>query len=98
MDTLSSRELYTKLIDMIGAGQAREVRRFLVDHLSEFPEDVQGQIALGFFDEGLGRVVAEKKLLAEFQEDTAQFMTHMDRLRRMLEDKKKLLELENKVK
>ena len=89
---------HSELLDILKKGDEQEARKFLTDHFAEFPEDLQGEIATGFFEEGLGRVATEKKLLGEFQDNTSQFMAHMDRLARILEDKKKLLELEEKIK
>lgn len=89
--------LYNQFLDLLKRGTEQEARRFLIDHFSDFPKDVQGEITAAFFQEGLDRLATEKKLIGEFQDETIQFMHAMDRLKRIVEDKKKLLELEEKI-
>lgn len=91
-------ELYNEFTDFVAKGDEAGARKFLVSRFRDFPDSVQAEITLAFFEEGLERAAGEKNLEGEFRKDATTLMLRMERLRRTLEDKKKLLELEGKMK
>ena len=98
MDTAQLDTLSLQLADTMENGTEAGARQFLTSHFSEFPEDMQGEILRGFLMEGVEQALHSDAVISEAREDASDLLMRMDRLRRMLEDKKKLLELEDKMK
>lgn len=88
--------LYNQFRNLTETGTEEEARKFLTDHFTEFPEDLRSEIAFAFFEEGLGKVASETKTLTEFQTQTADDLNTLEKLKRRLEDRLRVMELEQK--
>ena len=82
--------------EALGRG-APEGRAYLVDHVKEFPEDLQEEVIYAFFVEGLDQMIDEQTAVNEFQEEAVQEMKQLERLKGKIEDKIKMKELEGKL-
>ncbi len=69
MTTPLDPKLYNDLQQVIAGGNEEAIKKFVMDHITEFPEDVQGKLMLGFFEEGLNKANDDKKLVNDFQND-----------------------------
>ncbi len=61
------KKLYEEFRQVVLRGAEDEAKKFLADHLKEFPEKMQGEILLAFFEEGLSKTLEDKKAIADFQ-------------------------------
>ena len=62
------KKLFDDLRGVFENGSEEEVRAFLVDHISAFPDDIKDEIVFAFFEEGLDKAIEEKGKLVEFEE------------------------------
>lgn len=60
-------ELYSEFQKIVASGDEATARKFLTDHMTEFPEDIQGKIALAFLEEGLQKRNDDAKRIVKFQ-------------------------------
>ncbi len=60
-------QLYEEFRQVVLRGAEDEAKKFLADHLKEFPEKMQGEILLAFFEEGLSKTLEDKKAILDFQ-------------------------------
>jgi hypothetical protein len=98
MAAKSFNELYADFQKIAVNGTEEETRQFLIDHLNEFPEDVRDQIIFAFFEEGLQNTVEAQDLIADFQQAGLETVQVLEKIKRMLEDKKRELELKESLK
>ena len=90
-------KFYDEFSRLLAGGDEVGLRQFLVDNFRDFPEEIQTHIVLSFFEEGLNKTAEDNALVGEFRKDTRDLFTGMEQLKRMLEDKKRLLELQEKI-
>ncbi|MEK7099463.1 MAG: hypothetical protein AAB916_03005 [Patescibacteria group bacterium] len=92
------RDLYRQFTDVLQNGTEQDARKFLVDHFSELPEEVQEAVAFQFFREGLAQAAAHQDGIAELRKEGINAMGRLKEAKRILEDKLKLMELEGNIK
>ena len=61
-------DIYNQFVEVLNEGDEGKARQFLVDKFAEFPEEVQGEILTGFFEEALDRTSADENLVAQLDE------------------------------
>ena len=91
--TTQLTELYTKLNALIETGDETAVRRFLIDHLKEFPEDLQKRIIFETFAEALDKKVEIETNIAQIKEEGVQAIKEIEKVEGKLKDQQKLAEL-----
>ena len=91
--TTQLTELYTKLNALIETGDETAVRRFLIDHLKEFPEDLQKRIIFETFAEALYKKVEIETNIAQIKEEGVQAIKEIEKVEGKLKDQQKLAEL-----
>jgi hypothetical protein len=89
--------LRKEFLAIVDRGDERAAREFLVTHLKEFPRDTQDAIIMAFVEEALGKGAEEAKLIADFQKQGLEAIDDLEKSKRELEDKKKMLELKESV-
>ena len=89
-------ELYRQLAEIFQKGDEPSVRQFLIDHIKEFPEDIQESILMLFFEEALGRANAQLDII-DMQKQGLERLDFLKKTESMLQDKLKVLELEKKM-
>lgn len=97
MVTANFIKLYDEFRELTEKGDETNARQFLIDHFAEFPEDVQGDIVVAFFEEAITDTSKETEALDKIREDTLEEVKAMEKLKRVLEDRLKVLELESKI-
>ena len=98
MNNESLLQLYRDLNERFSSGSEEEARQFLSDHFREFPKDLQDSILLAVFDEALTKATDEQAVVTGLKEDAFADLGQISKLRQMLDDKLKLLDLEEKMK
>lgn len=92
------RDLYRQFTDILQNGTEEDARNFLVNHFSELPEELQGEVAFQFFREGLAQTADDQSAVATLQEEGMDALGRLMQAKRILEDKLKLMELEGEMK
>jgi hypothetical protein len=93
MTTFIPENLRKEFSAIMGRGDEKSAREFLVSHLKEFPQETQDTIIMAFVEEALGKSAEESKLIADFQKQGLEAMDELEKSKQELEDKKKMLEL-----
>ncbi len=78
MTTPLNPKLYNDLQQVIAAGNETEIKKFVMDHITELPEDVQGKLLLGFFQEGIEKANNDKQLVSDFQNDCVKIIRELE--------------------
>ena len=90
--------LCSQFLDIARNGAEEDAKAFLTAHFSEFPEDIQGEILVWFFEEGTAVALRAETVAGQIRDESGELVSRLERMTRVMEDKKKLLELEEKVK
>ena len=90
--------LYAQFMEIMNKGTEEEARTFLMEHMNELPEDVRQGVILTFFEEGLKEAAANNAAVEEFQKEGIEAVQELETGKRILDDKLKVLELQEKMK
>ena len=90
--------LYAQFMEIVNKGTEEEARTFLREHMNELPEDVRKGVMLAFFEEGMKEAAANSTVIKEFQQEGIEIMQELETGKRIIDDKLKVLELEEKMK
>lgn len=91
------KELYDKFREVMINGDEQEARNFLVSHLKEFPQEIQDEIVLAFFQEGLEKAAEEAQLLRDFQVQALEEVKEIEQIRGEVKDKLDLLKIKEEI-
>ena len=91
-----STTLYQQFADILEGGDEPVARKFLVDHIKEFPEDVQASIMMLFFEEALSHANAELDIM-DMQKQGLERLDFLKKTESVLQDKLKTLKLEKQL-
>jgi len=97
MDYVSDA-LMKEFSEVVARGNEEDARRFLVDNLKKFPQDVQDKIITAFFEEALSKKANGLRAVADFQKEGLKAVNDLEQGKRKLEDKQKLLDLKESIK
>jgi len=87
-DTFS--DLYNEFSVYIDKNDEQGARKFLIDNLPKFPEEVQDKLTFAFFEEALMDKTKGIKDIAEMQKDGLEAINQIDKAKKILEEKKKI--------
>lgn len=90
-------DLYNQFLVYADKGDESGARKFLIDNLLKFPEDVQDKITFAFFEEALLDEAKKIKDVSEMQEQGLKAISQIDKARKILEDKVKIRDLRSKL-
>lgn len=76
-------ELYNKFTELLKTGSEADARKFLVDNLTSFPEELQEQIIMAFFEEA----IASKAAISKMQHDGIGAMKDLEKEQKDLNDR-----------
>jgi len=85
--------IYENFFKILSEGREEEVRNFLIENFDKFPEDIKRDIIGIFFEEAVDLAYAEIELKKRLLETTKE----LERTLRLLEDKKRELELKREL-
>ncbi|KKR62133.1 hypothetical protein A2643_02095 [Candidatus Nomurabacteria bacterium RIFCSPHIGHO2_01_FULL_39_220] len=89
--------LYNEFLAYADKGDESGARKFLVDNLTKFPQEVQDKLIFAFFEEALMDETKGMKEIAEIQKQGLAAMSQIDKAKRILEDKIKEKDLRDKL-
>lgn len=89
--------LYHQFNEIVGTGTEEQARQFLLDHTNEFPEDVKNGIILALFEDAINEEAAQDSAMLEFKKEGIEAMTGLEQAIRILDDKLKVLDLQEKI-
>lgn len=82
-------QLYKNLKDILNNKTESEIREYVIKHFSELPEDMQGDIITGFFEEGLLKVAEKNQAISDLQEKGLKTIEGLIKDKKLLENKLK---------
>jgi hypothetical protein len=85
--------IYEDFFKILSKGSEEEIRNFLVENFDKFPEDLKRDIIGVFFEEAVDLAYTEIELKKRLLETTKE----LERTLRLLEDKKRELELKREL-
>jgi len=85
--------IYENFFKILSEGSEEEIRNFLIENFDKFPEDLKRDIIGVFFEEAVDLAYAEIELKKRLLETTKE----LERTLRLLEDKKRELELKREL-
>jgi hypothetical protein len=91
------KELRDEFMKLVEAGDEAKARIFLTEHLSEFPQQVQENITMMFFEEALAKKDVDDKLLLNFKEESLKALHDIDRAQEELEKHAKLAQIKESL-
>ena len=89
--------LYSQFKEILETGTEEEAEKFLTDHINEFPEDVRKGVALALFENGLNETAANQTAAHDFQQEGIDAVYELEKGKRMLDDKLRVLNLQEKI-
>ncbi len=66
---------------LVEAGDEKAFERFVLDHFTEFPEDVQGKLLLNFYTETVEKQAGEA-VIADIQKEGLDAIAKIDEIER----------------
>lgn len=90
-------DLYNEFMVYVDKGDEAGARKFLVDNIQKFPEEVQEKITFAFFEEALMNEAKSARGIAEAQKEGLDAMNQIDKAKKILEDKIKVKNLRAKL-
>jgi hypothetical protein len=88
------REAFMKIVE---SGDEAKAREFLVENLSQFPEDTQEVITMAFFEEALAKKDESDQLVADLKTQGLEAVNVIDRAKEELEKHVKLAEIKESI-
>lgn len=83
-------DLYNKFLAYVDKNDEEGARKFLIDNLQKFPEEVQDKLTFAFFEEALMDETKGIKDIAEMQKQGLEAISQIDKAKKILEDKRKI--------
>ena len=93
MPGTSLEELNSQFTAVLAKGDEQAAKDFLIDHIKEFPEDMQKGIVLAFAEEALEQKSEEAEAITTFQENALHELELLKGLQVDLERKLKMAEI-----
>ncbi|MGYP001560882174 len=90
-------DLYNEFLAYVNKGDEAGARKFLIDNLQKFPEEVQDKITFAFFEEALMDKTKGIKEIAEMQKQGLEAMSQIDKAKKVFEDQIKIKNLKAKL-
>jgi hypothetical protein len=89
--------LMKEFAEVVACGDEEAARKFLVDNLKQFPQDVQNKIISAFFEEALSKRSSGLHAVADFQKEGLRAINDLEQGKKKLEDKERLLNLKDSI-
>jgi len=90
-------DLYKEFLVYVERDDEAGARKFLIDNLQKFPEEVQDKLTFAFFEDALMHDLKGTEELAEMQKEGLEAMNQIDKAKKILEDKIKIKDLRSKL-
>ena len=94
-DTFES--LYNEFLAYAGKNDEAGAKKFLIDNLQKFPEDMQEKVIFAFFEEAVKGEGQDVKEIAEMQKAGMEAISQIDKAKKVLGDKIKEKDLRSKL-
>ncbi len=90
---MNQEELYKAFVELVEKGDEEGARAFLVDHLSDFPEEMRKEIAFAFFVDAVEKDAA----VANAQKEGLKMMKTLDEVEAILADASKAASIKEQI-
>ncbi len=86
-------DLYNEFLGYVNKDDEEGARKFLIDNLQKFPEEVQDKLTFAFFEEALMDTTKGIKDIGEMQKQGIDAMSQIEKAKKILEEKLKIEDL-----
>ncbi len=90
-------DLYNEFLGYVNKDDEAGARKFLIDNLQKFPEEVQEKLTFAFFEEALMSEAKGVKEIADMQKQGLEAIRQIDEAKKILEDQAKIKDLKAKL-
>ena len=90
-------DLYKEFLVYAEKDDEAGARKFLIDNLQKFPEEVQDKLTFAFFEDALMHDAKGIKEIVDMQKEGLDAMSQIDKAKKILEDKVKIKNLRSKL-
>lgn len=97
MANVISEDLYNEFLKVVEAGDEQKAKDFLVDHLEEFPKELQDNIIMAFFEEALSKEKTGSAAIKKFQSEGIKLMKELESEKSEVGAKAKLLQIKESI-
>ncbi|MES2314847.1 MAG: hypothetical protein V4524_02835 [Patescibacteria group bacterium] len=97
MNNQTISDLYSKLTELVEAGDESAVRAFLADNIKSFPEDVQKKIVFEFFADAVDKKLDTDTQIAQIQKEGMDSLGEIEKAEGGLKDQEKLSNLRSSL-
>lgn len=85
-------DLYNEFLVYVEKNDEEGARKFLIDNLQKFPEEVRDKLTFAFFEEALMKKANDINDISEIQEQGLDAIKQIDKAKKILEEKAKIEE------
>ena len=89
--------LFQGFTELLQKGDEVGARKFLIEHLKEFPQDIQDTIIGEFVEEAIMKKASDDKAVADFEGSAGEAITVLAKMKREIEKKIKLAEIKKSM-
>jgi len=89
----ATKSIRDEFMKVVGTGNERAAKDFIIDHLKEFPDEVQTKIISAFFFDALAKESGEIEKRAAIQREALAAFADIEKAEKKLGDEKKKIEL-----
>ena len=97
MDTSISQNLRHEFAQLLKRGDEEAARRFLLEHLKEFPQDTQDAITIAFLEDALSQSANGNKTMANFRAQGMAILETLGEAKEEAEKQAKLVEIKKGI-
>lgn len=97
MNNQNISDLYKTLTELIEAGDEQVVRDYILDHLKEFPEDVQKKIIFEFFDDAVDKSIEANTQKSQLQKEGLSAIAEIEKVEKTVKDNQKMSNLRSSL-
>lgn len=90
---MTQQELHEAFVGFVNSGDEAGARKFLIEHLNDFPEDMKKDIAFAFFLDAVEKDSGNR----EFERSALDLMKELDKTEEILEEAQKVASLREEM-
>lgn len=94
---MQTEELYANLSKLMEGDDQEAIKKFLIEHIKDFPERDQEDILAAFLEDALDKEKTEDEALLDFQGKAIALFKKLEAEKAALEKQDKLLEIKESI-
>lgn len=98
MIQMQPEQLYSEFLQLAEAGDEVAARKFLTDHLADFPQETREKLVFAFFEEALEAKAKEAEAVHTAREEGLETLKKLIQEQKAVDNALKIIDLENGLK